>query len=259
MALAVDTTSKSNGVVNLTTKTVTFSHTCSGANRVLVVAIGSYNATPTGVNYAGTSMSLAVGKATGKYRTFIYYLIEPDTGANNIVITFDKGNLAYSAGGISFTGANQATQPESVASEKGTSRIGYSQNITTGVNGCYLVDMCCKETIGSSDFAPKTGQTLISINNEPSEIAGSSYKSVAVAGVHAMGWDWDSSVFDNDWASSIVSIQPLAAPPVGTNMKVNIGDSFKDVDSLKINIGGVWKDVVSIKQNIGDVWKDVFS
>jgi hypothetical protein len=49
------------------------------------------------------------------------------------------------------------------------------------------------------------------------------------------------------------------APPAGTNIKINIGDIFKDVDSLKINIGGVWKDVVSAELNIGGVWKNVFS
>lgn len=43
-----------------------------------------------------------------------------------------------------------------------------------------------------------------------------------------------------------------------TNMKVNIGDEFKDVDSIKINIGDVWKDVIKIQINIGDVWKDIF-
>ena len=51
----------------------------------------------------------------------------------------------------------------------------------------------------------------------------------------------------------------LAYPfTVGTNMKVNISDVFKDVDSIQINIGDVWKDVTSIQQNIGDVWKTVF-
>ena len=45
---------------------------------------------------------------------------------------------------------------------------------------------------------------------------------------------------------------------VGTNMKINIGDDFKDVDAMKINIGDTWKDVVAVKQNIGDAWKDVF-
>jgi len=44
----------------------------------------------------------------------------------------------------------------------------------------------------------------------------------------------------------------------GTNTQINIGDTWKDVDSMKINIGDVWKDVVEVKQNIGDVWKTVF-
>jgi len=48
---------------------------------------------------------------------------------------------------------------------------------------------------------------------------------------------------------------PAAA---GTNMKINIGDTWKDVDSMKINIGDTWKDVSEVKQNIGDTWKTVF-
>lgn len=44
----------------------------------------------------------------------------------------------------------------------------------------------------------------------------------------------------------------------GTNMKINIGDVFKDVTELKINIGDTWKAVTQVKINIGDVWKTVF-
>lgn len=43
-----------------------------------------------------------------------------------------------------------------------------------------------------------------------------------------------------------------------TNMKINIGDSFKDVDEIKINVGDSWKTVTKIQINIGDVWKTVF-
>lgn len=59
------------------------------------------------------------------------------------------------------------------------------------------------------------------------------------------------------WGSATVSI-PSGSAPAGTNMSINIGDSWKDVDALKINIGDAWKDVDAVKQNIGDVWKDVF-
>ena len=42
------------------------------------------------------------------------------------------------------------------------------------------------------------------------------------------------------------------------DVKINIADVFKNVDSMKVNIGDAWKDVAGIKINIGDVWKDVF-
>lgn len=44
----------------------------------------------------------------------------------------------------------------------------------------------------------------------------------------------------------------------GTNMKINIGDNFKDVDEIKINIGDSWKTVTKIQINIGDSWKTIF-
>ncbi|MBA7496911.1 hypothetical protein ES702_07520 [subsurface metagenome] len=43
-----------------------------------------------------------------------------------------------------------------------------------------------------------------------------------------------------------------------TNMKINIGDSWKDVDEIKINVGDSWKTVTRIQINIGDVWKTIF-
>lgn len=43
-----------------------------------------------------------------------------------------------------------------------------------------------------------------------------------------------------------------------TNMKINIGDVFKDVSEVKVNIGDSWKAVTKIQINIGDSWKTVF-
>lgn len=44
----------------------------------------------------------------------------------------------------------------------------------------------------------------------------------------------------------------------GTNSKINIGDSWKDIDSAKINIGDSWKTISEGKINIGDAWKTIF-
>lgn len=43
-----------------------------------------------------------------------------------------------------------------------------------------------------------------------------------------------------------------------TNMKINVGDAWKDVDEIKINVGDSWKTVTKIQINIGDTWKTIF-
>jgi len=65
---------------------------------------------------------------------------------------------------------------------------------------------------------------------------------------------------DYTWIEKLVGIYALVETeaPVGTNIKINIADDFKDVESMKINIGDVWKDVAEVKQNIGDAWKVVY-
>lgn len=66
----------------------------------------------------------------------------------------------------------------------------------------------------------------------------------------------DGIVYDNRILAFYALYEIVA--PVGTNMKINIADAWKDVDLIKINIGDTWKEVAEIKQNIGDVWKTVF-
>jgi len=44
-----------------------------------------------------------------------------------------------------------------------------------------------------------------------------------------------------------------------TDNKINIGDSWKDLDSIQINIGDAWKDVSEAYINIGDSWKQFWT
>jgi hypothetical protein len=44
----------------------------------------------------------------------------------------------------------------------------------------------------------------------------------------------------------------------GTNMQINIADTWKNVTGAQINIGDAWKTVTKVQVNIGDVWKNVF-
>lgn len=44
----------------------------------------------------------------------------------------------------------------------------------------------------------------------------------------------------------------------GTNFQINIGDSWKTVESIQINIGDSWKEVTNAQINIGDTWKTIY-
>ncbi len=44
----------------------------------------------------------------------------------------------------------------------------------------------------------------------------------------------------------------------GTNIQINIGDSWKAVAGIQINIGDSWKAVAGAQINIGDAWKTIF-
>ena len=64
---------------------------------------------------------------------------------------------------------------------------------------------------------------------------------------------FESSINDDNWIDAISAISPDVK-----EVRINIGDAWKNVEAMKINIGDAWKNVVSVKQNIGDTWKTVF-
>ena len=67
---------------------------------------------------------------------------------------------------------------------------------------------------------------------------------------------WDGGNGGVDYTYAIYAVYETAA--AGTNMKINIGDVWKDVSEMKINVGDAWKAVTQVKQNVGDTWKTVF-
>lgn len=47
-------------------------------------------------------------------------------------------------------------------------------------------------------------------------------------------------------------------PGGGTNIQINISDTFKTVTKVQINISDTWKNITKAQVNIGDVWKSIF-
>lgn len=139
MALAVDATA--NGTNS--GATITFSHTCTGLQLVLIccVIIDSSSGNVSKITYNGATFTKAVSELSGtnNKRTEIWYLINPSTGANNVIVTLtgSPSNLAY-AGSVSFTGASQA---DNVINRT------ISKNVTGGANGSLTLNTTCNNAV----------------------------------------------------------------------------------------------------------------
>lgn len=138
MAIAYDTTTTS---AYSPATSVTWSHTCTGSDRILFVAayVGTSNTTT--ATYNGVSMtainSLAMtGAAAGQFIK-LFYLVAPASGANNCVVSVTAGDLYGFAS--SFTGAAQTGQPDSNNTGESSSTASLSVSTTTVADNSWLV------------------------------------------------------------------------------------------------------------------------
>lgn len=117
MAVAVDAASVSNTTDAQQAKS--WSHTCSGSDRLLIVTVmwndsNGTDADLTSVTYNSVAMT-AVG-ATTRANTSVsgvdrcirsYYLVAPATGSNTVAVTMNQSGLSFGAAAVSYTGVNQ--------------------------------------------------------------------------------------------------------------------------------------------------------
>ena len=115
-----------------------WSHTCTGTNNdgLLVVHLALYASTPFSMSYGGYAMTQVAATGSGNYNSYLYKLINPPTGANNITVGFNGTGYA-SAGAISFTNAKNVVG--TIASSSGTSAKSASINITPTTVGSAIV------------------------------------------------------------------------------------------------------------------------
>ena len=115
MAIALNVASAGT---NTTTSPLTWSHTCTGSNLVLIVAvgcraIGASISTPT---YNGVSMTLLGSQRTMTASVVaLYYLLNPAAGSNTISVAFGGTSANCNGGAVSWTGVKQTAQPDAVS------------------------------------------------------------------------------------------------------------------------------------------------
>ena len=139
MAIALDSSTHYQYTPYDTTVTYTYAHTVSGSNRILWVGACTHTTkTITGVTYNGVSMTKATDKTSGAYIS-LWYLIAPDTGTNNVVVTTDGGIGRFNSDCASYTGVKQSAQPDATNTGGPTNTSSYSQALTTVANNSWSI------------------------------------------------------------------------------------------------------------------------
>lgn len=205
-ALAVDAVSSSAcGACT----SLSWSHTVSGSETVLVIGFSGYDTTPdvvTGVTYNGVAMTLIPSSSgtNGGHTVAFYGLIAPTTGTNTVVVSASGTMTDLGAGAVSFTGAHQTT-PFGTANTATGSSTAPSVNVSSAAdeivvdtlsiihNGTLTVDGSQTQrwnAIGGFGFIKYGGSTETGAASTP------------------MSWSNSTS---QDWAISAVPVKPSGA------------------------------------------------
>jgi hypothetical protein len=146
MAVTFDAVGPSSGGLGLNPPAdpQTWSHTCSGSNRLLVVGVSVSNDSATlTCSYNSVSMTSA-GKihSNNQNAGFVqmFYLANPDAGTYNVSVSGQGTSTYFIAGSISFNGVNQSTPIRNNATNYGS---GDTPTITiTSATDNMVVDLC---------------------------------------------------------------------------------------------------------------------
>ena len=198
---------------------LTFSHTCTGSDLVLLVWIASRFNDVTGATYntvAMTSMGASQANTGANSYLFGFYLANPATGPNNVVISAaSSGFLA--AGSVSFTGVNQTTPVTGYTTANGSSTTpsvtaggtpGSDDMISDGVAG--RVNAASTTTAG----ADQTEQwDVLAVAGDANQQSYGSTQAGSVSPA-TMSWTVGTSM---SWAAGAVVVEAAAAGGGGSD------------------------------------------
>lgn len=188
----------------------------TGANRILVV--GTWSTTTSndvsGITYAGVAMTqvgTGIANSTDGYIT-MWYLLNPTSGANNIVVSLSDSAAHFNSFGASYSGAKQSGQPDASSTFQG-SVSSWSQSVTTVANDCEVIAIM-RESAGVTLIAG-TNTTLVQ------NIPGGGFHVVdstvvtSPAGSTTLSATWSTAT--PLVASIMMSIAPVASVASTTN------------------------------------------
>lgn len=193
MAVAFDTSTRSGTGASGTG--FSWSHTCTGADRLLVVHVTKDGAADqvTGVTYNSVAMTQLTTFTFSSSRIYMYYLYAPATGANNISVSTSASG-AYQTEAASYTGVGPSQDSSNSGNSTGTSMTGSD---TTAADNCWLVMGVTNET-NTETMVAGTGTTVRqNAANQGFTKASAIMDSNAAktpAGSYSLGCSWTTNV-----------------------------------------------------------------
>lgn len=139
MAIAYDAVSVGNTANSPIASPLSWNHTISGANTVLLLGIEMSGKTPSAVTYNGVAMTLLDSVVLGGNNQYFYGLLNPATGTNSISVSWSGGNDYVSGEATSYTGVKQTGLPDSYANKTQTSGSSITQSTTVVDSSCWIV------------------------------------------------------------------------------------------------------------------------
>lgn len=154
MALAFDAASSGNAAL---TTSISWSHTASGSNRIVIVGI-NFNAAVTSISvtYGGNAMTLIRTDSN----VTLWQLIAPPTGSQTVAASWTTSVFAE-GGAVSLTGAAQTSPVGTTGTTTAASTTSVSLAISTATANSFVVSFAGTDNaLYASVSATGTNQTL---------------------------------------------------------------------------------------------------
>lgn len=207
--------------------TSSYSHTCSGSDRIIIVNVINISSTPGTVTYNGVSVTFGFSTASiSGFYIHTYYLCAPSTGSNTVSLSSFGSN--YSSVTTSYTGVYQASFPDSEADTVGALTTSPVTGSTTVVeSNCWLAGsaFCFSPSSAGTVTVDKTerassvidGDEIISFDSNGTVSTGSQSAQITLGG----SGNWRGGMQLYSIREKVVS-GPTNLKSYNTNLKANI-------------------------------------
>ena len=214
MAIAYDATS---GVATGWTTSDSFSHTCTGSDRLLLVWVffdrGNGTYTVSSATYNGVSLSQVTTFGNGAQYVELWRLVAPATGANTLALSYNNAGptAKVAVRAVSYTGVDGTTPLGSLSSATGTSK---TPTVTlSSASGELVADFVSPYSAGI-DLTVGSGQTSrAEVDNASSGFVCYGVSDEAGAASVTMSWSWTSA--NDSWFIGAIPIKPTGAAAGG--------------------------------------------